>query len=310
MEREKVASIDIGTNSVRVMIAYRDEYTLEVIQKKKIVTRLGKNLSTSGKLSDESMEKTLLALKEFANIAKENGVESSKMVCLATSACRDAVNGSEFMEKIEEELGIFPQIIPGEIEAQLAFAGATAEMVANEKVLVVDIGGGSTEFAFGTPEVLEIVESLNMGAVRLKELFFASDEYDDMTVEKAKVFIEGLMSDIVELKGEITHAIGVAGTITTQVTLRDKVDKEEGYVHLKTLSREDIKDNFNRLKKMSLSQRENLKGLEKERADVVVAGTLILLTLMELLDIQEMTVSESDNLEGMQLLELVEEDSE
>jgi len=310
VEREKVASIDIGTNSVRVMIAYRDEYTLEVIQKKKIVTRLGKNLSTSGKLSDESMEKTLLALKEFANIAKENGVESSKMVCLATSACRDAVNGSEFMEKIEEELGIFPQIIPGEIEAQLAFAGATAEMVANEKVLVVDIGGGSTEFAFGTPEVLEIVESLNMGAVRLKELFFASDEYDDMTVEKAKVFIEGLMSDIVELKGEITHAIGVAGTITTQVTLRDKVDKEEGYVHLKTLSREDIKDNFNRLKKMSLSQRENLKGLEKERADVVVAGTLILLTLMELLDIQEMTVSESDNLEGMQLLELVEEDSE
>lgn len=310
MEREKVASIDIGTNSVRVMIAYRDEYTLEVIQKKKIVTRLGKNLSTSGKLSDESMEKTLLALKEFADIAKENGIESSKIVCLATSACRDAVNGSEFMEKIEEELGIFPQIIPGEIEAQLAFAGATAEMVANEKVLVVDIGGGSTEFAFGTPEVLEIVESLNMGAVRLKELFFASDEYDDMTVEKAKVFIEGLMSDIVELKGEITHAIGVAGTITTQVTLRDKVDKEEGYVHLKTLSREDIKDNFNRLKKMSLSQRENLKGLEKERADVVVAGTLILLTLMELLDIHEMTVSESDNLEGMQLLELVEEDSE
>ncbi|MCX5774657.1 MAG: Ppx/GppA phosphatase family protein [Fusobacteria bacterium] len=307
MKRERVASIDIGTNSVRLLVADREDYKIIQVEKRKVVTRLGKNLSSTGLLSEESMDNTLEALKLFAKRASEHGVKSENIVCLATSASRDAQNGEEFMKKIGIVVGIKPQIIPGEIEAQLAFAGATCDRDINRKYLVVDIGGGSTEFAYGTPEILELVESLNMGAVRLKELFFASDEYEEETIEKAKIFISGLMSDIVEIKGEPYEVIGVAGTITTQVTIRDSIDKEVGYVHLKMLTKNEVKDNFNRLKKMSLTERESIIGLEKERADVIVVGTLILLTLMEVLGIEEMRVSESDNLEGMQLLDFSEE---
>lgn len=235
-----VAAVDCGTNSIRLLIVSANPETgkrHELTRLMRIV-RLGEGVDETHRISEAALERTFAATREYADICAANGVEKLRFV--ATSASRDAENAEEFRTGIYEILGVYPEVVPGEVEAQLSFVGATSGHSFIEPTLVVDIGGGSTEFVVGTGTNMDSAISTDMGSVRLQERFLAdrsqvlpgkfvsgraaTDDLDpallageDPQLSAAVEFIDGLINQVqavVDL-AHIRHLIGVAGTVTT-----------------------------------------------------------------------------------------------
>ncbi len=292
-----VAAVDCGTNSTRLLIT-EDGRTVD---RRMIITRLGQDVDRTGRLAPEAIERTTAALQEFREAMDEHGVERVRMT--ATSAARDAANREEFFTAAEAIVGVAPELLSGLEEGRLSFAGATAELdPADGPFLVVDIGGGSTEFAVGTDEC-EGAVSVDIGCVRLTEKFLHHDpprpEELSACLSVVQVHLDDVARDLPAVLSAKTF-VGLAGTVTTVAAVDLGLETyDRDAIHHLELSHEAVEDVFRTLATESRAQRLTNPGLEEARADVIVGGCCVLVKLMRHWGRATCLVSEADILDGL-----------
>ena len=291
--------IDIGTNSCRLFIAELENTSegkkikRELVKDVEIV-KLGEGVNKTHNLNPNAIKRTLDCLKKYKEKASSYGVENIR--AFATSAVRDAENREVFLQEVSK-LGIKIECISGKTEATLNFLGNS--FVFKDRILVVDIGGGSTEFTLGKDKSIDFIQSINIGAVRATERFFSDNDYSEEKLEKCKAWIRKNLEILKNIKDREFKLIGVAGTATTQISVRDKMEiYDSSKVHMATLTLDELKENLSLFLSKNFEGRKNIIGLEEKRADVIIAGTLILLTILEELNQDKIIISESDNLSG------------
>ena len=291
--------IDIGTNSCRLFIAELENTSegkkikRELVKDVEIV-KLGEGVNKTHNLNPNAIKRTLDCLKKYKEKASSYGIENIR--AFATSAVRDAENREIFLQEVSK-LGIKIECISGKTEATLNFLGNS--LVFKDRILVVDIGGGSTEFTLGKDKSIDFIQSINIGAVRATEKFFSDNGYSEEKLEKCKVWIRKNLEILKTIKDRDFKLIGVAGTATTQISVRDKMEiYDSSKVHMATLTLDELKENLSLFLSKNFEERKNIIGLEEKRADVIIAGTLILLTILEELNQDKIIISESDNLSG------------
>ncbi len=296
----RIGAIDIGTNSMRLLICDYIDNKLENRVKFVNTTRIGKGVDKNGYISEESINRNIIALKEFANICKENKCE--KIYAIGTSALRDSKNKEEFINLAKLESSIDVEIITGEEESNLGFKGVLEGLNSEDDILVLDIGGGSTEFIIGGVEGIKFVKSENVGALRMTEKFLTKDPICEKEFDNMSSFIENEIDETLKYiknKG-IKKLVGIGGTITSLSAMNQELEVYSmEKIHNSLISKDDTKLILQNLKKMTLSDKKNLKGLQSKRADIITAGVKILDIIMENLEIENIIVSEYDNLEGL-----------
>jgi exopolyphosphatase/guanosine-5'-triphosphate,3'-diphosphate pyrophosphatase len=299
------AVVDIGTNSTRLLLAdVRDGRVADVLERRTEITRLGAGVDADGRLSDEAMQRVYSVLDEYGKLIERHG--SEKAVAVLTSAVRDAANGDEFAQAVRERWGLEPHVLSGDEEARLTFLGATSERDPSdlEPTLVVDIGGGSTEFVIGTGGEMDFHVSNQAGVVRQTERHLHSDPPSSEECEALARDVRSILGDGVPEKWRhsVGHAIAVAGTATSMASIAQELvpydpDKVEGYV----LSDAECREIRDRLASLTLEERREVRGLHPDRAPTIVAGTIILLETLALFGLHEFEVSEHDILRGAAL---------
>ncbi|MGH9273782.1 MAG: exopolyphosphatase [Acidimicrobiales bacterium] len=296
-----LAAIDCGTNSTRLLISEGSGRQRRALDRQQTITRLGKGVDATGRLDPEAIERTVATLIRYKASIDAHGATAVRMT--ATSAARDASNSAEFFDAAEAAIGVRPELISGEEEGQLSFAGATADLdPAEGPFLVVDIGGGSTECIVGTTRV-DAVRSLDLGCVRLTEKHLVSDppapeELSNAIAEATDLF-EELWREVPEMQAAHT-VVGLAGTITTIAAVEiGLVEWDRDVIHHFRLTRGAAEDVFRTLATERLADRIHNPGLEPARADVIVGGCCALVALFRTLGIDEMLVSEADILDGL-----------
>ncbi len=296
----RVAAIDCGTNSIRLLIADIDGGNFREITRQMEVVRLGQGVDKTGAFHPDAIARTLAAVDLYAAEIAKRGVE--KIRFCATSATRDATNRAFFIDGVKERLGIEPEVIAGEVEAALSFQGATKDFDKSQgPFLVIDIGGGSTEFVFGTDSV-EAARSMNIGCVRMTERHFTGDQPDPGQIASA---IEDIDENIRQAAKSvpITQAktvIMVAGTATTvAAAVLDLPAYDRFAIHLSRISAERAHQISQELLRESREQRASHGYMHPGRVDVIGAGSLVLDRIMVASGATEFVASESDILDGM-----------
>ena len=303
----RVAAFDCGTNSLRLLIADLDPGTgemTELVREMRIV-RLGQGVDRTGRIAEESMARTFAALDEYADLVA--GHRPDRMRFCATSAARDAANAAEFMAGIRERIGVDPEVIDGDEEARASFAGATRVLGdVPGPVLVMDIGGGSTELILGSPagpehpaEVM-VAQSLDVGSVRMTERHLHDDPPTAAQVAALRADVDGVLAGCpVDLAAART-VVGVAGTVTTVAAGALGLPAyDRSRIHLARLDRELVHRTVDSLVGMSVAERTALGYMHPGRADVIGGGALILERVLERTQTGELVVSESDILDGI-----------
>jgi exopolyphosphatase/guanosine-5'-triphosphate,3'-diphosphate pyrophosphatase len=297
---KKIAAIDIGTNSMRLLLCEYDKGYFANKEKHLIVTRMGQGLSANGVISKDAIERNLNALSIFKEKAVQFGAQ--EMIAIATSAVRDAGNREEFLKAAKQHTDIDIMVISGELEADLGITGVASDYQ-NEvgNILVIDIGGGSTELVLGGTSGISYSTSINAGTVRMTEKFITSHPIAEHEIEKLNHNLKELFEEpIKQLKSmDIQKTIAIGGTATTIAAIYHSLRiYNPQMVHNTVIAFDYLQDLFEQLKNMSVEQRYDVKGLQKERADVIPAGMLIMLHIMKNLGIASFSASENDNLEG------------
>jgi exopolyphosphatase/guanosine-5'-triphosphate,3'-diphosphate pyrophosphatase len=297
-----IASVDLGTNSTRVLVGRPTGAGLEVLDRRTTITRLGQGVGASGRLAPEAVERTLDCLRGYREILDRHGVERVRVA--ATSASRDAANRDEFFGAVEALIGTRPELLSGDEEGRLSFRGATGELdPAKGPFLVVDIGGGSTEFIVGTDRV-EGVMSVDIGCVRLTEKFLHHDPPQPEELSACISLTDAYLDDVVREipAAEARTLVGLAGTVTTVAAVEIGLETyDRDRIHHFHLTREAAEDVFRTLATESRADRVHNPGLEEARADVIVGGCCVLVALFRRLGFDEMIVSEADILDGLAL---------
>jgi exopolyphosphatase/guanosine-5'-triphosphate,3'-diphosphate pyrophosphatase len=301
----RLAAVDIGTNSVRLLVADVDgmsprDAKIMPLDRRMRITRLGQGVDGSRALAPEAIARTTAVLREYRDALAEYGV--TRVRATATSAARDATNRDEFFTAAHDALGVTPELLSGEEEAALSFLGATADLDAPAPYLVVDIGGGSTEFVLGTDAPDGLV-SLDMGCVRITEQFIHSDPPAPEELSNAVAVVRDLVAEVPRvIPGALDAAtlVGLAGTVTTVAAVEQGLPEyDPDKIHHFRLTREAAEDVFRTLATESVEQRKHNPGLEPGRVDVIVGGAAVLVGIFRVLGFDEMLVSEADILDGL-----------
>ena len=294
------AAIDCGTNSTRLLVADPGGATVERLMQ---ITRLGQGVDATGRLAPEAVDRTLAVLRGYRETMDRLGVARVRMT--ATSAARDAANRDDFLDAAEAVVGVRPELLTGDEEARLSFVGAASDLdPADGPFLVVDIGGGSTEFSVGTTEP-EGALSVDMGCVRLTERFLVSDpprpEELSQAVSVARDYLEDV-ARVLPAALEARRLVGLAGTVSTVAAVEIGLAAyDRNRIHHFVLTRAAVEDVFRTLATETRAQRVANPGMEEARADVIVGGTAILAAVMRYFDFDECLVSEADILDGLVL---------
>jgi exopolyphosphatase/guanosine-5'-triphosphate,3'-diphosphate pyrophosphatase len=296
----RVAAIDCGTNSIRLLIADIDGSNFREVVRDMEIVRLGQGVDETGQFHPDAIARTLAAVDKFAAEIAKRGVE--KIRFCATSATRDATNRHLFVDGVRERLGIELEVISGDEEAALSFAGAIKDLdPSNGPFLVVDIGGGSTEFVFGTSTV-EAARSVNIGCVRMTERHFATDPVTTQQIELARTDIQAAIAQAAVIV-PITQAktlVAVAGTATTVAAAALNLPEYDRYaIHLSRISAQQTHDAATMFATSTREQRLALGYMHPGRVDVIAAGSLVLSEIMKSTGASEFVASESDILDGM-----------
>lgn len=287
------AAIDIGSNSVRLLIS--DATGAEIVRDT-TVTALGSGVDATGRFRDDTMGATLDVMGRYADAISAHGAARVRVV--ATSASRDAENGARLMDAISEVLGVSPEIISGDVEAELSFAGAMANSAGDPPYLVVDIGGGSTEFVFGVAEPARSA-SIDIGSVRLTDRVLPDRPPSDTQLRDASAQVDSEFS-AVELPGTPGTVIGVAGTFTSLAAIAlglERYDREA--IHGTELSRATIKELIDELSTLTVSETAAIPSLDPKRAPVILAGAVIADRAMLVAGTDTIVVSEYGLLHGL-----------
>jgi exopolyphosphatase/guanosine-5'-triphosphate,3'-diphosphate pyrophosphatase len=295
----RVAAIDVGTNSTRLLVAEELADGFRALERRLTVTRLGQDVDKRRLLAPEALQRTLHTIAEYAATCGE--YEVTRLRVTGTSAVRDARNREEFFDGVRRLTGTEAELLSGEAEARATFLGALSDLPAGDPVLVVDIGGGSTELVSGVNEPERLV-SLDVGSVRMLEKHLESDP---PTPEE----LASLRDEVSTALGEVTadlavpagaRLIGVAGTVTQLAALKAGLPVYDPDVtHHAVLSHGDVRRLARRLASLPYEKRRRVRGLHPGRVDVIVPGAEILLAVMEAFDAPEVLVSEKDILDGL-----------
>ncbi|MFH8370853.1 exopolyphosphatase [Streptomyces sp. NPDC018031] len=307
----RVAAVDCGTNSIRLLIADADPATGELreLDRRMRIVRLGQGVDRTGRLAPEALERTFAACREYADaIAAHGGVERVRFV--ATSASRDAENRADFVRGVVDILGVEPEVITGDQEAEFSFVGATRELAGAVHVeppyLVVDIGGGSTEFVVGDGRV-RAARSVDIGCVRMTERHLAVDGHVTEVPSADQVAaIEMDVAAALDLAGRtvpLTEArtlVGLAGSVTTVAAIALGLPEyDSAAVHHSRITLEQVREVTGALLTSTHAERAAIPVIHPGRVDVIAAGALVLLKIMERIGAEEVVVSEHDILDGI-----------
>jgi len=296
----RVAAVDLGTNSTRLLVADVEDRRLDEVVRRLKITRLGEGVDERKRLLPAPIARVRNVLTDFRREAEQLGAE--RTLAVGTSAVRDAENGEAFLGEVEWSYGFRTRLLSGEEEAQLTFRGVSTGREVAEETLVIDIGGGSTELVVGGPDDLGFHDSLNLGGVRLTERFLHSDPPTEDQLDACGAAVRELLADRVPPEVRPGSAIGVAGTITSLAALDlglAEYDPEQ--VHGHRLSREGVLTQLERLASLPLAERRELPALDPDRAPVIVAGTVILREVLDHFGLDGLEASERDILDGAAL---------
>jgi exopolyphosphatase / guanosine-5'-triphosphate,3'-diphosphate pyrophosphatase len=306
--------VDCGTNSLRLLIADLDTERIvatDIARQMKIV-RLGEGVDRTGRLADAAIDRTIAALREYADLIRASAPEAVRMV--ATSATRDASNAADFTRGVQDILHITPEVITGKAEARLSFAGATAELAApgpghpEPPYLVVDIGGGSTEFVLGRPgaaaaEAADLAEiSVDIGCVRLTERHLHADPPAAAEVAAATADIDRALDDVAAAIAvqDARTLVGLAGSVTTITAIAlDLPVYDAGKTHHARIPADRVHEVTARLLSITREERAAIGSLHPGRVDVIGAGGLVLDRVMQRFGFAELVTSEHDILDGI-----------
>ena len=301
---KKTAYIDIGTNSVRMMTLSSDSVDCINAVKYMNTTRIGRGVDKNRKLSDEGIKDTLDALKDFKEDALKAGADEIKVI--GTSALRDAENREDFLEAVKSNLGLKVDVISGDEEARLGFLGVSKGLKGHIKeddyILVVDIGGGSTELIVGRNGEIEYAKSIDIGAVRLSDKFVTTDPVSLVEQQAIADHIRISLKEVLKKVESypIKGVIGIGGTITTigsialEMKAYDRKKIHNYYVPLETIYAINKK-----LLNQKIESRKEVVGLQPKRADIIPYGLMILHQILLSLEVSGISISEYDNLEGL-----------
>ncbi|MFJ5643149.1 exopolyphosphatase [Streptomyces sp. NPDC093223] len=306
----RVAAIDCGTNSIRLLVADADPATGELVDldRRMVIVRLGQGVDRTGRLAPEALERTFAACREYAAVIKEYGAERLRFV--ATSASRDAENRDEFVRGVLDILGVEPEVISGDQEAEFSFTGATRELAGRDDLarpfLVVDIGGGSTEFVVGDTSV-RAARSVDVGCVRMTERHLVhegrvSDPPTEAETAAVRADIERAL-DLAEQTVPLREArtlVGLAGSVTTLSAIHQGLPEyDSAAIHHSRIPYERVREITERLLTSTHAERAAIPSMHPGRVDVIGAGALVLLAIMERIGAAEVVVSEHDILDGI-----------
>jgi exopolyphosphatase/guanosine-5'-triphosphate,3'-diphosphate pyrophosphatase len=297
--RELVAAVDCGTNSTRVLVSDGRQPAERLMR----ITRLGQGVDDTRHLAPEAIERTVDVLREYRKVLDGHGVTRVRMT--ATSAARDATNRDEFFDAAEAAIGVRPELLTGNEEGALSFAGALSDLdAADGPFLVTDIGGGSTEFIVGRDAPVGTM-SVDLGCVRITEKFLHHDPPQPEELSNAIGVVRDALDDLVREVPAVLDAprlVGLAGTVTTMAAVEiGLVEYDRNRIHHFELTRAAAEDVFRTLATEPRAQRVFNPGLEEARADVIVGGALILVTIMRHFGYDSCLVSEADILDGLVL---------
>jgi exopolyphosphatase/guanosine-5'-triphosphate,3'-diphosphate pyrophosphatase len=300
----RVAAIDCGTNSLRLLVAEAEADRLRDVVRRMEVVRLGQGVDQTGRLAPEAMARTFAVLRHYATEGARLGAERVRLV--ATSATRDAANREEFVAGVQDILGVPPEVVTGAEEAALSFAGATREFAglptaAPSPYLVVDIGGGSTEFILGGATV-EASVSVDVGCVRLTERHFAADPPTPAQVQAATKDVDAALDRVREaVRVDLAASlVGLAGTVTTVAGIALRLPAyDPDRTHHARLAARDVARIAADLLRARAEERAALPVMHPGRVDVIAAGALILDRVVAAFGFDEVVVSEHDILDGI-----------
>ncbi len=296
----RVAVVDIGTNSTRLLIAEVDDQgKISELDRRSTVTRLGRGVDADGRLSESAMHDTWQVVDAYRARMQEIGID--KAVALMTSAVRDATNGAAFAQSIRDRHGIAPMVLTGEQEARLTYTGATTGLEDSGPVLVIDVGGGSTELVIGRAGRVHFHTSTQLGVVRQGERFLEHDPPEAKELKalqaEAKAIIGASLPRDLDLPS--LRAIAVAGTATQSAAVDlGLVRYDPARVHGHVLTRQVLRAQLDHLRELPLAERQRVRGVHPDRALVIVPGLAILLAALDAFRLTEVTVSEHDILLG------------
>jgi exopolyphosphatase / guanosine-5'-triphosphate,3'-diphosphate pyrophosphatase len=293
----RVAAIDLGTNTTRLLVADVDDGRIEELSRRTEITGLGEGVDERRKLLPLPIARVRNCLSDYRRELESLGAE--RTLAVATSAIRDAENGEAFLGEVEWSYGFATRLLSGEQEAQLSYRGVGTGRDLPEETLVVDLGGGSTELIVGSTDGIGFHTSLDIGSVRLTERFIASDPPTDAELVECAAAVRSALEQV---SAEAKNGIGVAGTITSIAALDlglAEYDRER--VHRHRLTIEGVETQLARLASLTLAERRELPAFEPKRAPVIVAGAVILREVMAHFGLEELEISERDILDGAAL---------
>src|SRR4051812_34092504 len=302
--RMRVAVFDLGTNTTRVLVADVEDGHVRQLERRTKVTRLGEKVDSSGRLADGAIERVIATLTDYQTIVDE--LQPERTIALATSATRDATNGDEFRRLLHDRFELDAHIIPGEEEARLTFLGATAARPAGDgPFVVIDIGGGSTEFVVGSagaPPTFRV--STQASSVRQTERHLQEDPPSDEDLLMLRAALRSIIEEAVptEVRQSVASGIAVAGTATSLAAIDQQLDPYDpetvdGYELLLQAADRMLGE----LAAVPLDDRKQTIGLHPDRAPTIVAGAAILVESMRVFELASVEVSEADILHGAAL---------
>lgn len=304
----KYGAIDIGTNSMRLLLAETENGIF--LNRKKFIntTRLGHGIDKNGFIAKEYIELNIESLDLFYKKCKEYGCE--KIFCIGTAALRNAKNSNEFVEEAKKRIGLEVEIISGIREAFLGYTGVVGGIDFNDDyVLIIDIGGGSTEFIFGNHKEILYRNSINLGALSATDRFITSMPESSKEINKLKHFInEEILLVVNELEKILDlhkldkefKLLGIGGTITSVSAIKQNLEiYSMEKIHGSSVSLKELEAQIKKISSMNLDERRHIKGLQKKRAEIILSGELILKSIMNNLSSSKIQISEFDNLEGV-----------
>jgi exopolyphosphatase/guanosine-5'-triphosphate,3'-diphosphate pyrophosphatase len=303
-----LAAIDIGTNSVHMVIVRVDKSlpAFTIIAREKDTVRLGERDLKTGRLTEEAMERAIAALKRCLELARS--FQAEQIIAVATSATREAANGYEFLTRIQREVGINVDLISGYEEARRIYLGVLSGIdFQNQPHIIIDIGGGSTELILADSQEPRFLSSTKIGAVRLTREFITTDPIDPTEFAYLRSYVRGMIERPVdELRSrlrpsELPRLVGTSGTIETLATLHalEKSGEIPNPLHGYEISRKDLKEMVRRFVSLDYAGRMLLPGMSDKRAEIILAGSLILLETMSLLRLESITICERALREGV-----------
>lgn len=298
---KRIAAVDIGTVTMRILIADLDEQgSIHELHRDICLTHIGKDLSSTSRLNSAGMSAAFEAWERFSRAVE--ALRPEKVICVATSAARDAQNSDEFLGGLKAR-GLDVDIIPGEREALLSFRGATYERDVRD-LLVIDPGGGSTECIFscdGSEKSGLVMRSLNIGSRRLTDMFLHAAVATEQEMEATRSYIASMFEPFYRgLSSAPRELVAMAGTATTLVTVRDAMVKyDPALVHGQRVTRDELEEMVSQVAACTLEERKHIVGLEPKRAGVILAGLLIIAEILRISGLSEVTISDYDILYGI-----------